>query len=124
MGDPFSQKIRVYLDEACKKLGFKYHIGGTVVTIEGPRFSSKAESNLFRTWGGDIINMSTVPEVVLARELNIEYQSIAMSTDYDCWREGEEEVTMEMIYAVMNENVNKVKRLIDNVIPSIAKQKD
>jgi 5'-methylthioadenosine phosphorylase len=110
------------LVEACKSLGFEYHNGGTVVTIEGPRFSTKAESMMFRSWGCDIINMSTVPEIVLARELDLHYQNIAMSTDYDCWHESEEEVTMEMIYAVMEKNVNNVKKLIEQVIPLISKQ--
>jgi purine nucleoside phosphorylase len=66
--------------------------------------------------------MSTVPEIVLARELDLQYQSMAMSTDYDCWHESEEEVTMEMIYAVMEKNVNNVKKLIEQVIPLISKQ--
>ena len=77
---------------------------------------------MFRSWGCDIINMSTVPEIVLARELDLQYQSMAMSTDYDCWHESEEEVTMEMIYAVMEKNVNNVKKLIEQVIPLISKQ--
>ena len=121
MGNPFSTKIRNCLVEACKSLGFEHHNGGTVVTIEGPRFSTKAESMVFRSWGCDIINMSTVPEIVLARELDLQYQSMAMSTDYDCWHESEEEVTMEMIYAVMEKNVNNVKKLIEQVIPLISK---
>ncbi len=116
MGKPFSSSIRRCLVKACKKLDFKYHDGGTVVTIEGPRFSSKAESMMFRSWNCDVINMSTVPEIILARELNIKYQSIAMSTDYDCWREDGEEVTMEMIYAIMKKNVNNVKRLIEDAV--------
>jgi purine nucleoside phosphorylase len=66
--------------------------------------------------------MSTVPEIVLARELDLQYQSIAMSTDYDCWHESQEEVTMELIYAVMEKNVNNVKKLIEQVIPLISKQ--
>ena len=77
---------------------------------------------MFRSWGCDIINMSTVPEIVLAREMDLQYQSMAMSTDYDCWHESEEEVTMEMIYAVMEKNVNNVKKLIEQVIPLISKQ--
>ena len=121
MGEPFSAIMRNCLVKACDSLGFKHHDGGTVITIEGPRFSTKAESMMFRSWGCDIINMSTVPEVVLARELELEYQSIAMSTDYDCWHESEEEVTMEMILAVMEKNVNNVKKLIEHVIPSIIK---
>ena len=77
---------------------------------------------MFRSWGCDIINMSTVPEIVLARELDLQYQSMAMSTDYDCWHESEEEVTMKMIYAVMEKNANNVKKLIEQVIPLISKQ--
>ena len=122
MGNPFSSEIRNCLAKTCESLGLDYHNGGTVITIEGPRFSTKAESNLFRSWGCDIINMSTVPEIILARELNLEYQSIAMSTDYDCWHEGEEEVTMEAIYAVMEKNIKHVKQLISNAIPLINKQ--
>tara|TARA_Y100000590_G_scaffold344300_1_gene393673 strand:- start:3631 stop:4401 length:771 start_codon:yes stop_codon:yes gene_type:complete len=122
MGEPFSFTIRNYLIEACNSLGFKYHDGGTVITIEGPRFSTKAESKMFRSWGCDIINMSTVPEIILARELDLEYQSIAMSTDYDCWHENEKEVSMEMIYAVMKKNVNNVKKLIKQVVPLISIQ--
>ena len=74
---------------------------------------------LFRSWGCDMINMSTAPEICLARELELEYQSIAMSTDYDCWHESEAEVTMEMIYAVMEKNVHNVKKLIEQAVPLI-----
>ena len=116
MGEPFSSIIRSCLVTACDKLDFTYHEGGTVVTIEGPRFSTKAESMMFRSWNCDIINMSTVPEIVLARELGMQYQSIAMSTDYDCWREGEDEVTMEMIYEIMGKNVSNVKKIIEESI--------
>jgi len=119
MGEPFDEDLRNTLSDECEKLGFKYHKGGTVITIEGPRFSTKAESRLFQSWGCDIINMSTVPEIILARELNIKYQSIAMSTDYDCWRQSEEEVSMDMIYTVMKENVSNVKNLLMCSVPLI-----
>ena len=122
MGEPFSAGLRNCLGQACDDLKFAHHDGGTLVTIEGPRFSTKAESMMFRSWGCDIINMSTVPEICLARELDLEYQSIAMSTDYDCWHEGEEEVTMEMIFAVMEKNVHNVKKLIEHVIPLIKRE--
>jgi len=119
MGEPFSAKLRKCLGQACDDLKFAYHDGGTVVTIEGPRFSTNAESMLFRSWDCDVINMSTVPEICLARELKLEYQSIAMSTDYDCWHESEEEVTMEMIFSIMEKNVHNVKKLIEHVISLI-----
>jgi len=122
MGEPFSAELRKCLAQACADLKFAHHDGGTVVTIEGPRFSTKAESMMFRSWGCDVINMSTVPEICLARELELEYQSIAMSTDYDCWHESEAEVTMEMIFAVMEKNVHNVKKLIEHSIPLIKKE--
>lgn len=81
------------LAEVARSLGIKYHTRGTMLTIEGPRFSSRAESLMFRQWGADVINMTTVPEVVLAKEAGLCYASIAMATDYDCWKEHEEAVS-------------------------------
>lgn len=78
------------LIKACEKVGVQFNPKGCVVAIEGPRFSTKAESRMFQTWGGDVINMSAVPEVALAKEAGLSYASLAMITDYDCWRnEGE-----------------------------------
>jgi 5'-methylthioadenosine phosphorylase len=119
MADPFCHKLRDKLFRAAQKLGLEYHSKGTIVTIEGPRFSTRAESQMFRQWGADVINMSTVPEVVLAREAGICYATIAMSTDYDCWHESEGPVTWEMIAQVMNKNVENVKKLLFEVIPKI-----
>ena len=119
MGEPFCRELRVLLVKSAKQLKLRHHNRGTVVTIEGPRFSTKAESHMFRKLGADVINMSTVPEVVLARELGICYQSIAMSTDYDCWKEGEEPVTWEMVVRVMKKNADNVKRLLIKTIPMI-----
>jgi len=116
MGHPFDSKMRESLIQSASELGFNFHKNGTVITIEGPRFSSKAESLLYKSWNCDIINMSTVPEIILANELDLKYQSIAMSTDYDCWHESEIEVTMEMIYSVMKENVINVKSLIKHFV--------
>lgn len=93
MAEPFCPNLRALYAETAKALGIKYHENKTVITIEGPRFSTKAESHMFRGFGADIINMSTVPEVNLAREMKIHYASVAMSTDYDCWHEEEEPVT-------------------------------
>jgi 5'-methylthioadenosine phosphorylase len=120
MADPFCGTLRRLLVESATRLGLRYHAAGTIVTIEGPRFSTRAESHMFRAWGADIINMSTVPEVVLAREAGACYQSIAMSTDYDCWKEDEAPVTWEMIVQRMEQNADNVKRLLIDTIPHIA----
>ncbi|MCD6352750.1 MAG: S-methyl-5'-thioadenosine phosphorylase [Proteobacteria bacterium] len=119
MADPFCSQLRKKLCQASQKLGFEYHEKGTVVIIEGPRFSTKAESQMFRQWGADIINMSTVPEAVLAREAGLCYATIAMSTDYDCWREAEAIVTWKMVEEVMEKNVKNVTALLLEVIPRI-----
>ncbi|MDQ7785270.1 MAG: S-methyl-5'-thioadenosine phosphorylase [Desulfomonilaceae bacterium] len=119
MSDPFCERLRGILAETASAEGITHHPKGTVVTIEGPRFSTRAESNMFRLWGGDIVNMSTVPEVVLAREAGICYAVAAMSTDYDCWHHSEEPVTWEMIATTMNKNVENVKKLFFRAIPRI-----
>lgn len=119
MAEPFCDYLRKLLTDNAVKLGLRHHSKGTVITIEGPRFSSRAESNLFRSWKCDVINMTTVPECVLAREAGIHYAAIAMVTDYDCWRIDEESVTADMVGKIMNENVANVKRLILSVIPQI-----
>ena len=119
MAEPFDKFLREKLIETCKELNYKLHEKGTVVTIEGPRFSTKAESKLFRMWGADIINMSIAPEAILANELSMPYAAIAMSTDYDCWREGEESVSWEQILSVFHSNSKKVIDLLIIVIPKI-----
>jgi len=119
MAEPFCPSLRRLLIKSAKELKMRHHPKGTVVTIEGPRFSTRAESHMFRKLGADVINMSTVPEVILARELGICYQSIAMSTDYDCWKEGEEPVTADMVFGVMKKNAENVKALLLNVISRI-----
>lgn len=111
MADPFCQRLRSILIETAKERGIAHHPTGTVVTIEGPRFSTRAESRMFRMWGGDIINMSTVPEAVLAREAGMCYAVVAMSTDYDAWHDTEEAVTWEIIAATMQRNVENVKKI-------------
>jgi 5'-methylthioadenosine phosphorylase len=117
MADPFCKGMRDLLERKAKELKLSHKTGGTVVTIEGPRFSTRAESHMFRLLGADIINMSTVPEAPLAAEAGLCYQAIAMSTDYDCWKEGEEPVTWEMIVKRMGENVHNVKKLLIAAIP-------
>lgn len=124
MAEPFCPKLRHLLAETAEHLHISRHVGKTVITIEGPRFSTQAESHMFRSWGADIINMSTVPEVTLAREKKIHYASVAMSTDYDCWHEEEEPVTWAMIKKTMAENADKVIRLFLTVIPAIGEYDD
>lgn len=112
MPEPFDAALRKKLIAAAQGLGYEYHEKGTMITIEGPRFSTKAESKMFQLIGADLINMSTVPEVSLANELKIPYQSIAMVTDYDCWKENEEPVSYEMVLNTMKVNAEKVKKLL------------
>jgi 5'-methylthioadenosine phosphorylase len=119
MADPFCERLRKILIDTAAAEDIPHHSAGTVVTIEGPRFSTRAESQMFRLWGGDIINMSTVPEAVLAREAGVCYAVAAMSTDYDSWHHSEEPVTWEMIVSVMNKNVQNVKEIFFKALPAI-----
>ncbi|MDR2135195.1 MAG: S-methyl-5'-thioadenosine phosphorylase [Treponema sp.] len=119
MGNPFDGDLRRLLIEQCRDLGYPFHEKGTVVTIEGPRFSSAAESRMFRLLGGDIINMSIATEAALANEAEIPYAALAMSTDYDSWREGEEQVTWEAVAKVFAENAERVTALLRLAIPLI-----
>jgi 5'-methylthioadenosine phosphorylase len=119
MADPFDGKLRGIIISTAGRLGIPVHKTGTIITIEGPRFSTRAESKMFRMWGADIINMSVAPEAVLANEIGIPYATIAMSTDYDCWKTDEEPVTWEAVIEVFNSNVSKVIRLLLEVIPLI-----
>jgi 5'-methylthioadenosine phosphorylase len=112
MADPFDAKLRALLVESAKQLDIPHHAKGTVVTIEGPRFSTRAESHMFRSWGADIINMSIAPECSLANEAGLPYATVAMSTDYDCWKEDEEPVTWDQIVAIFEQNVEKVVKLL------------
>jgi 5'-methylthioadenosine phosphorylase len=119
MAEPFDKNLRRLIFDSTKELNLTAHNGGTVVTIEGPRFSTKAESHMFRSWGADIINMSIAPEAMLANEAGIPYAAVAMSTDYDCWKEDEEPVSWEEILTVFNKNADNVKKLIVNTISKI-----
>jgi len=119
MADPFDPYLRSLLINVSKELNLKVHEKGTVVTIEGPRFSTRAESRMFRIWGADIINMSTAPEAILANEAGIPYAVIAMSTDYDSWKTDEKPVTWEDVLEVFRKNEQNVIKLLITVIPRI-----
>ncbi len=120
MAEPFDPSLRKILCKKSKELGYKTHEKGTVITIEGPRFSTIAESNMFRIWGADVINMSVATEAILANEAEIPYSVIAMSTDYDCWKEDEDPVSWDKIVEVFTQNADNVINLLKNVIPEIA----
>ena len=119
MAEPFDEGLRKALFDTAKELNLNVHEKGTVITIEGPRFSSKAESRMFRLWGADVINMSIAPEAILANEIELPYATVAMSTDYDCWKEDEEPVSWEEIMAVFKKNASNVERLLVDTIPKI-----
>ena len=119
MADPYNGELRKILIETAKELNIKHHEKGCVVTIEGPRFSTRGESNMFRIWGADVINMSIAPETALANEAGVPFAAIAMSTDYDCWKTDEAPVTWEEILEVFGKNVNNVIALLTNSISKI-----
>lgn len=116
MADPFSDKLHILLTNACKELGLSFHSDGTIVTIEGPRFSTRGESKMFRLLGADIINMSIAPEACLANEAGIPYAVIALSTDYDSWKHDEKPVTWDIVLQVFNENVRHVTNLLIHIL--------
>ncbi len=119
LAEPFCQTLRNILNQTAEELNQTHHKSGTVITIEGPRFSSKAESKMFQAWGADVINMSVAPEAALAKEAGICYAAVAMSTDYDCWKEDETPVTWDDILKIFNENSEKVKQLFLQTIPKV-----
>ena len=119
--EPFSPELSQILYDAVAGVGERpVHMGGSFVVIEGPRFSSKAESNIFRQWGCDIIGMTAVPEAQLAREAEIAYATMAHVTDYDVWHESEEPVTVEMVVRTLLGNVDTAKKAIRAIVPKLA----
>jgi len=115
--EPVCPSLRNLFIEAAKKLNYKHHEKGTCVVVEGPRFSTKAESHVYRSWNADIIGMTMHPEATLAREVEICYATVAMVTDYDCWYN--KPVNTEEVIKTMKANVSKVKDIFSAVIPQI-----
>ena len=124
MADPFCSNIIIELSKSAQELKINHHVNKTVVTTEGPRFSTKSESLMFRILGADIINMSTYPESALAREQGIHYSNIGMVTDYDSWKENNEAVTWEKVKEVMENNSSKVTGIISKIILKLKPWKD
>jgi 5'-methylthioadenosine phosphorylase len=118
--EPFCSTLSKLLYESAQELGdVKVHEGGTYVCMEGPLFSTQAESNAYRSWGMDIIGMTALPEAKLAREAELHYATIACATDYDCWHETEESVTVEMVIGNLSSNVSNAQRILRKVAQKI-----
>ena len=111
-GDPIDRALQQALLRAAVETGVRAHEGGTYVCMEGPQFSTRAESNLYRSWGADVIGMTNVPEAKLAREAELPYATIALATDYDCWHQTEAAVTVDAVVAVLLENVRKAQLML------------
>jgi 5'-methylthioadenosine phosphorylase len=121
--DPISPEIADIIESSAKALKIKTHRGGTYVNMEGPQFSTKAESNLYRKWDMDIIGMTNLTEAKLAREAEISYATLAAVTDYDCWHESHDSVTVEMIIHNLHQNVGNAKKILKKAIPQVGKLK-
>ncbi len=119
-GEPYEQGLRKELLAAVREVGAEVHDGGTYVCIEGPTFSTKAESHLYRSWTCDIVGMTNLPEARLAREAELAYATLALSTDYDCWHEGHDEVSVESVIAIIKQNVATAKAVIRTLCRRLA----
>ena len=111
-GDPVCAKLSSRLAEAANKAGATVHERGTYICMEGPAFSSRAESELYRSWDASVIGMTNAQEAKLAREAEMAFASIALATDYDCWHDSEAEVSVEDVVKVMHENVETARRIL------------
>jgi 5'-methylthioadenosine phosphorylase len=118
-GDPVCATVAKAAEQACATVGVTGKLGGTYVCMEGPQFSTKAESNLYRSWGADVIGMTNLQEAKLAREAEICYATIAMVTDYDCWREGHDAVTIEEIVAVLHKNADNACKVVKAAVAAL-----
>ena len=121
--DPFCPNLSNILVDAGRKEGARVHHGGTYVVMEGPAFSTRAESFMYRSWGASIIGMTALPEAKLAREAEMCYATVACATDYDCWHETEEQVTVDMVIANLLKNVSTSKSILRRVIPSLEERR-
>ncbi|MCY3625088.1 MAG: S-methyl-5'-thioadenosine phosphorylase [Candidatus Dadabacteria bacterium] len=124
MADPVCSVLSGRLREASLGFADTVHSGGTYVCIEGPQFSTRAESHLYREWGADIIGMTAMPEAKLAREAEICYSTIALCTDYDCWNEDHDDVTVSDIIEIMNKNVEAAREIVAAVVDTIPEERE
>jgi len=122
--DPFCPVLSQALHQACQGEGVGVHKGGTLVVIEGPAFSTRAESFLYRSWGADIIGMTALPEAKLAREAEICYATLASVTDYDCWHQEHASVSIEMVISNLQKNAERAKRVLMKLVRAIPRERD
>ncbi len=121
---PVCPELTSVFDAACTKAGVTHKVGGTYICIEGPQFSTKAESNLYRSWGMDVIGMTALQEAKLAREAEICYAPLAMVTDYDCWHPSHDSVTVEAIVAVLQQNAANACSVVRHAVAAMPKRRD
>ena len=122
--EPFCPVLSGLIHQAAQETGATVHLGGTYVAMEGPAFSTRAESLMYRSWGADLIGMTALPEAKLAREAEMCYSILACVTDYDCWHESAEVVTIEMVIANLAKNVSTSKEVLSRVVPQIPAQRE
>ena len=120
-GDPVCSVVAKAFADACAEVGVVGKLGGTYVCMEGPQFSTRAESNLYRSWGADVIGMTNLQEAKLAREAEMSYATMAMVTDYDCWRAGHDDVTIDQVLAVLHQNAENAGKVVRAAVAALPK---
>lgn len=123
-GEPVCAELGQAVLSSARRVGATVHHGGTYLCMEGPQFSTKAESRLYRQWGVDVIGMTNMPEAKLAREAELCYATMALVTDYDCWHETEEAVTVDAVLATLHRNVALAKQILRTVMPFFADSRE
>jgi 5'-methylthioadenosine phosphorylase len=122
-GDPICAEMATVVRNACKSVDVSAKLGGTYICMEGPQFSTKAESNIYRSWGADVIGMTNLQEAKLAREAEICYVTIAMVTDYDCWHPHHDSVTVDQIISVLQKNAENASKVVKNTVAAMPKHR-
>jgi 5'-methylthioadenosine phosphorylase len=122
-GDPVCAEVAAVVGQSCKQIGVVGKMGGTYVCMEGPQFSTRAESNLYRSWGADVIGMTNLQEAKLAREAEICYATVAMVTDYDCWHPAHDAVTVEQVVKVLHTNSDNAARVLRQAVALMPKER-
>jgi len=122
-GDPVCATVAKAAESACKEIGIVGKLGGTYVCMEGPQFSTKAESKLYRSWGADVIGMTNLQEAKLAREAEICYATVAMVTDYDCWHPEHDSVTVDQIVAVLLKNAENAAEVVRETVAAMPRER-